>query len=311
MARRHGIKVSAPPSGSKTFERFIHTWQGVTVCLKDPTDFEMAVLELGRRAHRHHIRYLEVLFSPEPFVRRLGISYDDILCGMNQGRMEALRRWNVHMRWIVDGVRDSSTGLASVERAVEWMLTLRGDTHGVVALGLGGRELGWPCERFADAFRVARNAGFRAVAHAGETDGPQSVWNALEALGAERIGHGVRSIEDPVLIEHLVRRRITLEVCPRSNLCTGAVTSSRVHPIAQLYRAGVPLTLASDDPGIFATTLTAEYRFAARRLGLAALERVLWDSVEACFLPPAEKSVLRGHLMEALATWRGLHATDP
>jgi adenosine deaminase len=131
--------------------------------------------------------------------------------------------------------------------------------NGVVALGLGGDEAGHPPERFVEAFALAEEAGLPSVVHAGETGGPKSIWGALEALKAVRIGHGVRCLEDPTLVTELRERQIPLEVCPTSNLCLGIVPDLRSHPLPQLVAEGLYVTVGSDDPALFNTTLTDEY----------------------------------------------------
>ena len=143
--------------------------------------------------------------------------------------------------------------------------------RGVVAFGLGGSEERGPAYWFGDAAACARLAGLRLTVHAGETAGPDSVWAALR-LGAERIGHGIRSIEDPALVAHLRDRRIPLEICITSNLVTGVVPRLEDHPVRRLFDAGVPIILNTDDPAMFACTLTGEYQLAARAFGFTQAE---------------------------------------
>jgi adenosine deaminase/aminodeoxyfutalosine deaminase len=170
----------------------------------------------------------------------------------------------VQVRWIFDGVRQF--GPDHVQRVAELAVAYR--DRGVVALGIGGDEVNGPASWFVEIFRWARSNGLHAVPHAGETSGPASVWGALE-LGARRIGHGIRSIEDPVLVRHLRDQRIPLEVSVTSNVLTGAVPSLAAHPVRKLYDAGVPIVLNTDDPALFRTNLLNEYMVAVNEFGFS------------------------------------------
>ncbi len=142
---------------------------------------------------------------------------------------------------------------------------------GVVAIGIGGIEAEGPARWFGELYSQARGRGLRLTAHAGETTGPESVWQALE-IGAERIGHGIRAIEDPLLVAHLRDREIPLEICITSNLRTGSVPSLREHPVKRLFDAGVPILLNTDDPALFECSLAGEYALAAREFGFTPEE---------------------------------------
>jgi len=162
-------------------------------------------------------------------------------------------------------------------------------------VGLGGAEAGVRRADFAPAFRVAREAGLHSVPHAGETSGPGEVWAAVLDLGADRIGHGIASAADPELMAYLATRGITLEVCPTSNVCTGAVPSLDDHPLPKLLAAGVPVTLATDDPGMFHTDLNQEYRLCRERFGLgpAELAGLARTGARAAFCPePVRDAIL-------------------
>ena len=163
-----------------------------------------------------------------------------------------------------------------------------------MSFGLGGPEIGVPREPFADAFATARAAGLHSVPHAGETDGPWSIWGAVRALGAERIGHGLRCLEDPELVAHLREARIPLEVCPTSNVRLGLVHELRAHPLRRLMDEGLVVTLNSDDPPMFGTTLTDEYLGALCELGLspAELAGLARAGVDASFMPDDRKAAL-------------------
>ena len=146
------------------------------------------------------------------------------------------------------------------EMASQWV----GD--GVLAFGIGGDEVRGPAEWFRHVFAFAASQGMRLTAHAGEAAGPESIWQALE-IGAERVGHGVTAVQDPVLVRHLADRRIPVEVCITSNVATGAISEAAAHPVRRFYDAGVPIVLNTDDPALFRTTLSQEYELAARLFG--------------------------------------------
>ena len=158
-------------------------------------------------------------------------------------------------------------------RTIESLLAVRPKSW--AGITIGGAEHEFPPAQFAPIYRRAKDAGLGLSVHAGEAAGPESVWDAIRILGAERIGHGVRSIEDPKLVEYLAANRIPLEVCPTGNICTGVYVSPEDHPLKRLYDAGVPITLSTDDPSFFGVSLTDEYVFAAERgLGHKDLEAI-------------------------------------
>jgi adenosine deaminase len=165
---------------------------------------------------------------------------------------------------------------------------------GVVALGLGGLEVDYPPEWFAKWFDQARAAGLHSIPHAGETGGPASVWGAIRALGAERIGHGVRAIEDPELMAYLAEKQIPLEICPTSNVRLGVYPSLEDHPFPRLYKAGIPLTINSDDPPLFNTTLNDEVALlsSAFHYDQNTINELLLNGVRYSFLQTERKRVL-------------------
>jgi len=218
---------------------------------------------------------------------------------MNAARERARQRNGIELRWIADGVRDAASGPVSVERTVDWIIEA-GHESGIVALGLGGNELGNPPGAFAAPFERARQAGFHVVAHAGEAAGPESIWDAVELLGAERIGHGIAAARDPALMEMLTERRIPVELCPTSNLRTGVVAGAEMLPIKTFVKAGVRFSINSDDPSMFGTSLLSEY---ALVMSLLELDRrqvatMVADAIDQSFADDATKSRIKGELRD-------------
>jgi adenosine deaminase len=207
---------------------------------------------------------------------------------------------------VLDIVRDNPE---TRHQVAEWAASAR--DRGVVGLGLGGTEQGHPPEWFADAFAVAREAGVHSLPHAGEVDGPESVWGAIRALGAERIRHGVRSVEDQALVAYLRDQQIPLEVCPTSNLCLGVYTSYEEHPIRWLWEQGVYVTVNSDDPPMFNTDLVNEYQMLADHLDFTTgeLEQMSLSALRASYLPAERKAALEQEFGTEFARLRAKYST--
>jgi adenosine deaminase len=257
--------------------------------LRTPEDLSLIVYQFGAEMARQNIRYAEVTPTPWSLHRDTGLPFEEILDALNDGRIQAARDFGVRMRWILGITRDD---LASRLTVARWAVQSR--DLGTVALGLGGSESRYPPELFEDAFQHATAAGLYSVPHAGEALGPESVWAALKRLRANRIGHGVRSVEDPALVHHLVEQQIPLEICPTSNVRIGLYDSYSEHPLRRLWDAGVLVTVHSDDPPMMDTTLTREYHILVEEFGFdwVSLERVSLNALEASFLPESEKAEL-------------------
>jgi adenosine deaminase len=293
LARRNGVPLPADDvEGLRRFyqftdfDHFIQVYLTIPRCLRTVEDFDLIAYEFGADMARQNIRYAEVTFTPYTSVQNTGLPFDDILAGLNAGRARAGTEFDVEMAWVLDIVRDCPETRMDVAR---W--AVRAMDRGVIALGLGGTERGNPPEGFADAFALALEAGLHRVPHAGELAGPESVWGALRALHADRLGHGVRSIEDLELVRTLVARQVPLEICPTSNLCLGVYPTYEAHPIRRLYEAGALVTVNSDDPPMFDIDLLAEYRALVDYLGFdtADLECLVLNAVHASFLPEEER----------------------
>lgn len=246
-----------------------------------PEDLALATTRLSERLAAQQVRYAEVMCSPGIFMRR-GIPTDEILDAVLAAGAAAQARGGPRLQWILDGVRQWGPG--AFEPLVEHAAALR--SRGVVGVGIGGDESGWKADDFAMAYREARRLGLRTTAHAGEFSGPASVWEAIDILHVDRIGHGIRAAEDESLVRFLAEKRIPLECCPTSNVATGIVRDWNAHPIARLFRAGVFVTVGTDDPAMFRTTLVDEWDVLHRRLGLDAGEvlRIGRNTFEAAFL---------------------------
>jgi aminodeoxyfutalosine deaminase len=244
------------------FSGFLQAFTAVVERLRTPEDYALVARRMAETLVRENVRYAEVIFSVGVVLWK-----KQEVTPIFQAIRQAVADAGVEVRWIVDAIRHF--GPEHVMRVAEEAAALAGE--GVVAFGIGGDEARGPAEWFGEIYTFARAKGLRLTAHAGEAAGPESVWKALE-IGAERIGHGIRSIEDPVLVRHLADRRIPLEVCITSNVMTGVVSTLSEHPVRRLYDAGVPITLNTDDPGIFRTSLCLEYELAAKELGFGEAE---------------------------------------
>lgn len=239
------------------FGGFLKTFAAIVGHVRTPADYGLITRRLLERLESENVRYTEVTVSAGVVLWK-GQEFAPVFDAIREAAVAS----PVEVRWILDAVRHfgAAHGMQVAELAAARV------DQGVVAYSIGGDEERGPAAWFTDVYRFARSSGLRLTAHAGETDGPASIWAALE-LGAERIGHGIRAIDDPVLVKHLRDHDIPLEISLTSNLATGVVGELADHPARRLYDAGVPITLNTDDPGIFRTSLSREFALAAQ-LGL-------------------------------------------
>jgi len=242
----------------RDFRHFIEVWILTTNALQTEADFRQIVVDYAAEAKAHGAVYFEGIFSPAERVRR-GVSWEAVYEGVCAGAQEARELHGVEVRLTPDIPRGFTQEEARA--TVEWAARYR--DRGVVGVGLGGLEAEFPPEPFADVFRLAKSLGLGSVPHAGEVAGAASVRGALEALGADRLRHGIRAEEDPGLVRELAARGTVLDVCPLSNLRTGAVRSLAEHPLPRLVAAGVRCSISTDDPAMFGTDLTQDYEAAA------------------------------------------------
>jgi aminodeoxyfutalosine deaminase len=246
----------------RDFRHFIEVWILTTNALQTEDDFRQMVVDYAAEAAGHGAVYLEGIFSPAERVRR-GVPYEAIFEGVCAGAQAAREEHGVEVRLTPDIPRGFT--LEEARATVEWSGRFR--DRGVVAVGLGGLEAEFPPEPYEDVFAYAKSLGLGSVPHAGEVAGPPSVRGALDALQADRLRHGIRAVEDAGLVRELAARGTVLDVCPLSNLRTGAVRSLAEHPLPQLVAAGVRCSISTDDPAMFDTDLSRDYD-AAAALGL-------------------------------------------
>jgi len=242
---------------------FVEVWLLTTNCLRTAADFRQVVVQYAAEAAGFGAVYLEAIFSPCERVKR-GIGWDELFTGYTEGAVQAYERYGVIVRFTPDLYREVEPELAEECARV----AVRYRDRGVVGLGLGGREAGYPAEPFRRAFDIARDGGLGIVPHAGEAAGPESIREVLTMQPA-RIRHGIRAVEDPDLLAEIVDRGLVLDVCPTSNLRLGGVSSLDAHPLPALRAAGVLCTINTDDPAMFGTDLGREYEIAAK-LGVSA-----------------------------------------
>lgn len=274
------------------FREFLMLFAAVSRALKQPEDYARLAREYVEDARAQNVRYAELhisppvwqFFHPELDVRECLAAIDD-----------AVRGSDLDVRFIYDLTRNFGP-----QRALENVRFVEslGDSS-VIGIGLGGDEMRFPPELFADAYAYAKSVGLHRVVHAGEAAGAQSVANAVNVLHAERIGHGVRALEDAQTVEMLAEREIALECCPTSNVLTGASSAGELHQLFELARRGVRVTIDADDPTLFGTSLTDEYAYVLRHSSPDALRAFVANAIEASFAGDEAKRRLHASLTAA------------
>jgi aminodeoxyfutalosine deaminase len=270
IARRNGEKLPADSIEELTelyefrdFKHFIEVWKLTTNCLRTAEDFRQVVVDYAAEAAAFGAVYIEGIFSPPERVMR-GVAWDEIFTGYAEGAAEALDRYGVVIRFTPELYRGCDVDLAEECARV----AIRYRDRGVVGIGVGGYEPASLLEPYRRTVEIARDGGLPFVPHAGESAGPDSIREAL-ALGAYRLRHGIRAVEDPELLAEIVDRKIVLDVAPVSNLRTGVVPTIGEHPLPRLLAAGALCSISTDDPAMFNTDLGADYAIAAQ-LGVTA-----------------------------------------
>lgn len=345
LARRHHREDKLPTTDLDglrhwftftDFPHFIQIYWTISDLLRTPEDFALIVHACGADMAAQNIRYRELTFTPftHTDLQDKGLTIEGLFDGLEAGRTQANRDFGVEMRWIFDIPRNTSfkpwrksTKARHAVRQVDSFLrkvglrrgdhyvpypaeqtlayALAGQAQGVIGFGLGGYEVGAPPEPFAPIFRTAKAAGLLSVPHAGETVGPASIWGAINALNADRIGHGVRAIEDEGLLTLLKERQIPLELNPTSNICLHVYPHLANHPFPELDRMGLLVTVNSDDPPLFNTSLCQEYQVLATHFGYshADLARIARNA----FVTTGAPAELKSRLLHEFDQWVATH----
>lgn len=272
------------------FAHFIEVYFAICSCLRTPADFELITYDFLKNQAAQNIHYSEVIFTP--YTHREHVSFDEQLAAINRARSRAEAQLGVRMGLVPDISRDMRPVEAS-DMVAEW--AVQNMQNGIIALGIGGPEIDNPPELFTETFARARSAGLPSLPHAGETEGPQSIWGAIESLHAARIGHGIRCLEDPNLVAYLCEVQIPLDVSPTSNVCLGVAPSLREHPLPSLLENGLFVTINSDDPPMFNTSLTQEYERLQSTFGfdLNQIQALVLNGIRASLLAEPEKVKLK------------------
>jgi len=289
LRQRHGKQSTLEQAESlyqyRDFNGFLIAFKTLTEDLQTPEDYELITYRLMERLKAENVLHAEVYVSVGVCLWRKQ-DFDAIFEGLERGRERGERDFGGSLVWIFDAVRQFGPGAAQDV----FNLAAKFRDRNVIGVGIGGDEQKAPPELFREAYAYAAEQGLRLTAHAGESAGPESIWGALN-LGAERIGHGLTASQDSELIEELATRQIPVEICITSNLRTGCCPKISDHPVRRYFDQGLMLTLNSDDPAMFGTTLTREYERAQAEFGFTDehLRELARNSFEASFLPPEKK----------------------
>jgi aminodeoxyfutalosine deaminase len=294
------------------FYHFIEIVRFMKRLLRSAEDVALAVYAVGQELHTQQVRYAEVTITPYSLIDALdqGLTIESLLEGLESGRVRVRTDFGIELRWVFDIPRNRAFAdyrnggdyvPGAAERTLEYALL--GMDYGVIGLGLGGNEVNAPPEPFAHVFAKAKDHGLRSLPHAGESEGAASVWGAIRNLQADRIGHGVRAVEDERLLDYLAEHQIPLEINPTCNVCLNFYPHLDEHPLPRIDQAGVLVTINSDDPQLISTTLSQEYQLLIDAFGYGVddVMRIARNAFTVCYAEPALKARLLGEFDE----WAG------
>ncbi|HEX4154340.1 MAG TPA: adenosine deaminase [Acidobacteriaceae bacterium] len=277
------------------FPSFLMSFKAVTERLHTPADYETITYAMLRDLAAQGVRHAETYISIGILYHFGRLDVDEVMAAIERGRERGERDFGVSLLWIIDAVRHF--GVEECDRVFQKAAELRTPYPSVVGVGLGGDEARGPAQEFREIYAAAKATGLHLTCHAGEAVGPQSIWAALN-IGAERIGHALSAEQDLDLLEILVERQVPLELNVTSNLRTGCCAALDEHPVRRYFEDGLMVTLNSDDPPFFGTTLLDEYMLAHEvfEFPLDSLREIAANSIEASFLPPERKLALLGEV---------------
>jgi adenosine deaminase len=279
----------------KDFPHFIETWLWKNQFFKSADDFEFTTYNTLKDLHHQNVVYIEAFYSPWDFASN-GLDAPEITEAHLSAVNQAEKDFGIQCKLIADISRD--VGWQNSVKRFKQIIPYR--DKGVIGIGLGGSEQQFPNGLYEDVFKLAKQKEFHVVAHAGEVAGADSVRTAIDVLKAERIGHGVRAIEDHDLVEKLKAERIPLEVCITSNLKTGVFSSLETHPVKYFFEQGLAVNINTDDPTMFGTTITDEFFLFSDRLNFSIedIKKLTFNAVEASFLDEDKKRTLKNYWNE-------------
>ena len=279
----------------KDFPHFLKTWSWKNNFIKYEEDFEEITYEVLKSLSRQNVIYLEAFYSPGDFLHH-GLTSQGITENIIKGKERAYKDFGIKCELIVDLIIDHGheTGLRRVKELTPYL------GKGLIGIGLGGSENFCSAEPFEYVYKEAKKRGFRLTAHAGEATDAKSIWTVIKKLGVERIGHGIKAIEDSALMTFLKEKQLPLEICPVSNLKTGVTPSIERHPVRDFFDRGLMVTINSDDPEMFNTSITKEYMVLAKHLNFSIeeIKKLSINSIYASFMSNREKTSMENVFMK-------------
>ncbi|HJS72812.1 MAG TPA: adenosine deaminase [Vicinamibacteria bacterium] len=287
----------------RDFRHFLSAWMWKNGFIREYEDFTFLASAVARDLADQNVRYAEAFHSPGDFAVLHGLEVSRITEAVRRGLDEESER--IEIRLIADLTRDFGP-----ERGRAWLREIAGARElRIVGIGLGGSEHDFPPEPYRDVYKEARALGLRTTAHAGEAAGPESIWGALRALEVDRIGHGTRAAEDPALVEYLLEKRIPIEMCPVSNVRTGVVDSVARHPLRAFFDRGLLVSVNTDDPKMFGTSLAGEYLALAEHQGfeIPEIRRLVENAIDSTWADEPTRERLR----EELSAWASRVTIEP